>query len=395
LVPAASPETGGKLFAAKCASCHGASGEGGIGSRLNSESFLRLADDRFLYRAVSAGRPGTAMPGWYMLPSRDVADLIAYLRSWRKGPAETLTTARRSGNPEFGRLVFEKGCLSCHGPEGRGGAGGQIGNPLFLDAASDEFLWRTIAHGKEGSGMRGFLEGQAAGALMSLTSSDIDHVVAYLRSLAARPRVDPLQRDFPGASEEAGKEVYLSKGGCSKCHGENGEGSSGPSLNSPGFLAAASNGYLAATVIMGRDGTEMRSFTRSGNVHLSAKDVIDVVSYIRAWQRNPPSVIRYVDRSDSAAREGGQLFGRYCASCHGDRGQGTAAAKGVRGYAPSLNSPEFLRAADDSFLMATIALGRPNTAMRPFGTGAGGVADLSAAEIRKIVAHIRSWERNP
>ncbi|MBI4060313.1 MAG: hypothetical protein HY403_02665 [Elusimicrobia bacterium] len=42
--------------------------------------------------------------------------------------------------------------------------------------------------------------------------------------------------------------------------------------------------------------------------------------------------------------------------------------------------------------MATIAIGRPNTGMRPFGAGAGGVADLSAADIRKIVAYMRSWE---
>jgi hypothetical protein len=30
--------------------------------------------------------------------------------------------------------------------------------------------------------------------------------------------------------------------------------------------------------------------------------------------------------------------------------------------------------------------------MRPFGAGAGGVAELSAADIRKIVAYMRSWE---
>ena len=240
--------------------------------------------------------------------------------------------------------------------------------------------------------MRGFLEGETPGALVSLTGSDIDHVVAYLRSLGAKPRVDPLERDLPGASEAAGREVYLSKGGCAKCHGEHGEGASGPSLNSPGFLRAASNGYLVATVILGRDGTEMRPFWRSGNVHLSPKDVIDVAAFVRSWQRDPPRVTRYVDRTESAAREGSTLFAGHCAGCHGGRGEGSAAAKGPNGYAPSLNSPEFLKAADDNFLLATIAMGRPNTAMRPFGQGVGGVSDLSPAEIRKIVAYIRSWE---
>jgi hypothetical protein len=40
------------------------------------------------------------------------------------------------------------------------------------------------------------------------------------------------------------------------------------------------------------------------------------------------------------------------------------------GYAPSINNPDFLRAAGDSFLLATIAVGRPGTPMRPFGKGA-------------------------
>lgn len=391
LLPAASPEIGGKLYAARCASCHGANGQGTLGSRLNSDSFLRMADDRFLYRAVAQGRPGTAMPAWYFLPARDVADLLVFMRAWQKGPAVAVDRPPRRGEPEFGKLIFDRACVSCHGPEGRGGTGGQIGNPVFLASASDEFLWRTVAHGKQGSGMRGFLEGRSAGALMSLNSSDIDHVVSYLRSLGAKTRVAPLDREFPGASALVGKEIYLGKGACSKCHGADGEGASGPSLNTEGFLKTATNGYLAATIIMGREGTEMRGFTRSGNTSLSASEVTDVVAYIRGWEKDPPKAKRVLDRTGSAAREGLVLYGRYCLSCHGAEGRGQASLA-TKGYAPSLNTPEFLRAADDGFLMATIALGRPNTAMRPFGPGAGGVAELSAADIRKIVSYMRSWE---
>ena len=392
-LPLASAEMGGKLFSARCASCHGAKGEGGLGSRLNSDSFLRMADDEFLFRAVSEGRPGTAMPAWYFLNNRDVADLLKFMRSWQKGPNVALNRPARRGEPEFCKLIFDKACLSCHGPEGRGGVGGQIGNPVFLASAKDEFLWRTIAQGKQGTGMRGFLEGQSAGTLMSLNTSDIDHVIAYLRTLAAKPRVDLLDREFPGASASAGKELFLGKGGCAKCHGQQGEGSSGPSLNSLGFLKAASNGYLAATIMTGRQGTEMRPFSQPGNVvTLNSREVMDLVAFMRSWEKDPPSVTRVIDRTESSACEGGKLFNQYCLACHGAEGRGQAST-GTKGYAPSLNSPEFLRAADDGLLMATIAIGRPNTAMRPFGAGAGGVADLSAAEIRKIVAYMRSWQK--
>lgn len=394
LLPQASAEMGGKLFAGRCAACHGAKGEGGIGSRLNSDSFLSMADDEFMFRAVSEGRPGTAMPSWYFLTSRDMADVLKFMRSWQKSAAVALDRPSRRGEPEFGKLIYDKACVSCHGPEGRGGVGGQIGNPVFLSSVKDEFLWRTVAFGKQGTGMRGFLEGRALGSLMSLNSSDIDHVVSYLRTLAAKPRVDLLDREFPGASASVGREIYLGKGGCSKCHGLEGEGSSGPSLNSLGFLKAASNGYLAATIVMGRQGTEMRSFSQPGNVvNLNPREVMDLVAFIRSWEKDPPKVTRVIDRTESAAREGGLLYNRYCIACHGAEGRGQAAT-GTKGYAPSLNTPEFLRAADDGLLMATIAIGRPNTPMRPFGAGAGGVADLSAADIRKIVAYMRSWENS-
>jgi hypothetical protein len=62
------------------------------------------------------------------------------------------------------------------------------------------------------------------------------------------------------------------------------------------------------------------------------------------------------------------------------------------GFGPSLHNAEFLKAADDNFLLATIALGRPETPMRAFGDGMGGRPGLSPEQIRSIVAFVRSWE---
>jgi mono/diheme cytochrome c family protein len=82
--------------------------------------------------------------------------------------------------------------------------------------------------------------------------------------------------------------------------------------------------------------------------------------------------------------EGRQLYAYFCASCHGETGK--------EGYAPALNNPEFLAAATDGFLAATIARGRQNTPMRAFGPGSSGMATLTSAEIRNIVGFIRSWQ---
>lgn len=390
LLPAASKATGAKLYAARCAGCHGKDGEGGIGSVLASDSFLALADDRFLYRALVEGRPGTGMPAWRHLSSADAADILAFLRGWQKSPAVADSGARRDGNPEFGKLLYDKGCVSCHGSEGQGGVGGQLANPVFLASASDEFLWRTVAYGKQNSAMRGFLKGQAGESLMPMSAGDIDHVVAYLRTLGSRPRVEPLKRGFAGASAAVGKLVYEGKGGCAKCHGAEGEGASGPSLTTPGFLRAAADGFIAGSVVLGREGTEMRSFYKGGNVDLTTQDVKDVTVYLRGFEETGSARRRRVERDAASVAQGRVLYAQNCASCHGADGKGSRDAKG--GYAPSLSSPEFLKAADDGFLLATIAVGRPNTQMRPFSKAAGGVADLSAADIRRIVAFIRSWE---
>ena len=61
--------------------------------------------------------------------------------------------------------------------------------------------------------------------------------------------------------------------------------------------------------------------------------------------------------------------------------------------APSLNNAEFLKAATDNFLLATIALGRPGTPMPSFGDGMAGKNGLTAEQIQEIVAYLRTWEK--
>ncbi len=386
-------KVGKKLYAARCAACHGKTGEGGIGSRLNSDALLGHVDDEFLYRAIVEGRPNTAMPAWRFLEARDVADLIAFLRGWQTVPAAKISRARRlGGRPEFGRILFDMACLACHGPGARGGVGAQLANPVFLDSATDEFLWHMIAYGKPGTAMRGFLKDGAAGALMPMSSTDIDDVIAYFRELQAHPAVDPPMRVHQATSIERGKEVYDRVAGCAKCHGAKGEGGVGPALGNPEFLKVASDGYLIGTIILGRENTEMLPYSRGGNVALSQEQVEDVVAYVRSLEAFAAKARREVERSASSVAEGRELYLSNCAGCHGSDGKGADKTQLIAGYAPVLHNPEFLRVADDGFLLATIALGRPGTPMRAFARGAGGIADLSANEMKKIVAYLRSWQ---
>ncbi len=76
---------GAATYAARCASCHGATGTEGPNVHLGNAEFLAVASDAFLERAILRGRPGTTMQGYQgKLQFAEVADLVALLRSWAK-----------------------------------------------------------------------------------------------------------------------------------------------------------------------------------------------------------------------------------------------------------------------------------------------------------------------
>ncbi|MDA0321639.1 MAG: c-type cytochrome [Verrucomicrobia bacterium] len=379
---------GAHLYRGKCASCHGQKGEGGIGLTLSTPDLLRVADDEFLYRSITEGRPSTAMPAWPELSATQLASIIAYLRSWQSEPALALEEPRERGDYELGEVLYRISCLQCHGADGRGGSGPQLANPAFQAAASDAMLYHWISRGRTGTAMKGFLSSEQG--VTQLRPSQILDVIAYLRKLKLRDE-HPILRTGVG-NPKLGGELYA--GTCSACHGSNGEGGSGPQLNNPAFLRTASDGYLAATIVLGRAGTAMLPMVhgQEGVGQIPPEQVADIVAYMRLWEypetwRKPRSVSEMSPRAIASGKLGYQ---QYCSGCHGVNGGGVQ--EGPEYFAPSLNSPEFLSVASDGFLLATIARGRSHTPMRPFGKGAGGIVELDGATISDIVSYLRTWE---
>lgn len=83
---------GALLYANNCRSCHGNSGEGGVGLPLNTDAFkdqdpLKLkANTHLIERTVSCGRAGTLMPSWLdtyggALNIRQIEHIIDFLTS--------------------------------------------------------------------------------------------------------------------------------------------------------------------------------------------------------------------------------------------------------------------------------------------------------------------------
>lgn len=380
--PADSVRVGRILYRSNCAHCHGHNGNGALGPSLATDEFLSLADDGYLATAIIQGRPDTAMPAWHHLSVNDVADLIRYLRTFNGGERRQLKPFLARSDWDRGRIIFRGMCAGCHGVWAEGGVGPQLANPTFLDSVTDEMLREWISYGKLDTAMKPFLRGQQG--VVELSEAQIEDVVTWLRYNQGRPRAVTAR---PGVGiVPHGAETYT--GVCVGCHGAKGEGLVGSALSNPEFLRSASDGYLAATIVLGRDETEMRAMASGlhGIVELDATDVANVVAFVRSWElESPISGIpdRYVTGADPANGEG--LYAAFCGGCHG--GQGKA------GWAPELNNREFLAAATDGFLQATIARGRSGTAMRSFGKGGGGVAPLTTDQIDNIVSYMRNWAK--
>ncbi len=73
-----------QLYAARCAGCHGRSGQGDTAISLNSPVFLDTASDGQIRYAIAKGREDTPMPAFENdLPPDRIDDLVAFVRSLR------------------------------------------------------------------------------------------------------------------------------------------------------------------------------------------------------------------------------------------------------------------------------------------------------------------------
>jgi cytochrome c oxidase cbb3-type subunit 3 len=122
---------------------------------------------------------------------------------------------------------------------------------------------------------------QGAGKLDRQGISDI---IAYMREFSSRDRDYIYPGSNPG-NARPGRELFVEN--CAECHGDEGDGLAGPALNNQEFLAAASNGYIMATISLGRKGTRMPSWGYGSEEYkaLTSSQRKDLVAWIRSWQR--------------------------------------------------------------------------------------------------------------
>jgi putative heme-binding domain-containing protein len=134
-------DRGKRLFEGQCARCHGMQGGGGMGANLRRPKLRHAADDQGLFDLIRNGLPGTGMPFTWAMSDNEVRDVVAYVRSLGRIPAEPLP-----GDPGKGQRIYGKAqCASCHIVAGKGGSLG----PELSDIGSRrgiEFLRGAMLH---------------------------------------------------------------------------------------------------------------------------------------------------------------------------------------------------------------------------------------------------------
>jgi cytochrome c oxidase cbb3-type subunit 3/ubiquinol-cytochrome c reductase cytochrome c subunit len=110
-----SAEHGTAIYAAQCASCHGAKGRDGKYNALANPELLAAASDAFLATAIEHGRAGTPMTAFSgKLSKGAIDDVVTLLRSWQKPPEEAPELPPKPGalaavvlNPSGAQPPFE------------------------------------------------------------------------------------------------------------------------------------------------------------------------------------------------------------------------------------------------------------------------------------------------
>ncbi|NIS79019.1 MAG: c-type cytochrome [Anaerolineales bacterium] len=188
-----------------------------------------------------------------------------------------------------------------------------------------------------------------------------------------------LQADAAADLEEAiiaGGELYQTN--CTNCHGETGEGSIGPALNTRDLLENVSDDQLANLVRTGIPGTSMPAWSQAFGGPFTDEEVRQVVAYMGSWEPGEEEVLSVKPEPDVA--RGAEIFGSICVVCHGLEGRGTD-------LATALNDSKLLNSFDDEWFQETISQGRPNRGMPTWGTV------LSPSQIDDLVALLGAWRR--
>ncbi len=336
---------GAHLFGVQCASCHGPSGQGALGSSLHPSSLMAEASLDEIKSLLRAGRPGLGMPSFGgRLSEQDLDDLAVLLKQLQaQGPSaledptsrlrETTTTVPdttvttgtgRTGTTlpatttttvpgtttttsgggvaarALGQKVYTANCLGCHGVDGSGGLGPRLKPSPFVAGSSDDVVRGVIENGVAGTAMPNW------GGRLS--ADEISALVDLLRIWQEPSPSGATATGGPPETVPFSHKAHVAKGvTCLFCHSS---AARGPAADLPALeLCVGCHRWISTQ-------------TPDTQAVLDAFDEGRVVSWARVYNlpdfvffsHQPHVVVAKVD----------------CATCHGDVGSMTLAKRAVR-----------------------------------------------------------------
>jgi cbb3-type cytochrome c oxidase subunit III len=184
--------SGAQIFAAKCAACHQASGQGTSAyPPLNGNPHVVASDPKDIVATIVNGRTGALvvngttfngrMPTWKgQLSNADIAAVATYIRSaWtNKASGVTEQQVAASGPSVLntvGASIYASKCAACHGANGQGGGRGTfpaLAGDTVVNNSDPNGMIGTVEHGRS---MMPSWKGQ-------LSAGDIAAVATFVRS---------------------------------------------------------------------------------------------------------------------------------------------------------------------------------------------------------------------
>jgi len=308
---------------------------------------------------------------------------------------------------------------------------------------ADDF-WRALHHGRSRDG-RLLYPAFPYPNYTEVTRDDADAMFAFLRTVPAVPRANtPHQLRWPYSTQSAlavwramffragvyqpekaqsaewNRGAYLVRGlgHCAACHtSRNALGANSDMMDLSGGLIPMQNWYapslasnaeagvghrpLEDTVRLLRTGTSptatvlgpMAEVVLSSTQHLSTEDAMAMATFLQSLPTQHPAPalaqVAAVQVSEKVAARGAFLYGKHCAQCHGDRGEGVRGA-----YPPLAGNRAVSLPVTTNLVQVVLGGGYPPATEgnpRPFGMPPY-VMLLNDADVAAVLTHIRtSW----
>ncbi len=319
---------GQRLWTQECASCHG-----------QSVAYSGGRED--LEQVIRDGGGHLEMPSFTgAIPAADIETLAVYVTDPPAAPE--------------GAALFGLYCATCHAT--------RVPTATDLDSAR-----RAIALGGAHEDMPVWGE--------IFTDEQVDALVDYVIAAAELPDLNEAET------------LFLQN--CAGCHGAQGEGGANPSragdiiapISTAEYLATRDDFTLAAIISQGQPNFGMSPFADTFGGPLTSEQVDLLVSYMRAWEENPPVELPPDVPSGPGAGAGAQeVYLTFCSQCHGASGEG--------GVGPAFDVL-WQDSRSDQDIFDDINLGHPSTAMIAWGE------ILSSQQIEDLVGYIRTLTGEP